>query len=947
MSSFGFTGTNAHVVLASGDESPPAAHAEPAREPTAQSGSGLLCIAAKAPAALNELEASYRQRLVNADVPALCAAANLGRTHFRAERIALLIDGDAVVERLRRHADAPMREPRVCLLFGARGEPDARLADDPRFNTIFEDWRRVAATLGSSLAPSGPLWALACSEALGELWRELGIEIDVVAGVGVGRLGAAVIAGRLDRASAARHALAGDAPGANPLSAGGALTLSEIDSILAEPPDRRPSHVLCLGQGFGDAAERLAAAGAQVLAPRANEGLDRRILARLYVDGASIDWRHVHGARRDSSLDLPSYPWQRERYWFGDELERDPTLKVLPRMPGTDALRFEVTISARSPAWLSEHALHLGGRRTPVFPAAAFLALAAEGARHLLGQQLFELGALRFERPLLIEGSARHTLQVVCSLPSNSEGEITIYSTPTEGDPSWVRHMRAALRRCDETPTRARPVEPPASGMLSLEAHYAAGEARGVVLGPSFRGLSWVALVDGEVRAAARLPTTLAPDAWLHPALLDSCFQGAGAPLYAEGLEGTWVPAGIERMRPCPPGEGIVAARLRCRWRQRTGGALVGDLEILDEAGRSGRDGGPALRAHRRARRGVAPLVGPHGLAAAAPARRARSPCRRSTCWSAPCNGRSIGDGTPRGLAATARPSPRSRPVRASMCSGPSLSSMRGTVAPRPTRGCSPGWTPSPPSRRVSRSIRSPRSRPHRNSRSSIAAAIARLRGGPARRRRSAPAPLPQRRREHRHAALCRVGRSRHDERRAARPGRRGGPLPIPPPPPPGPGDWRRHGRHHRRVARPLQSGDDSVPVHRRQRSPARPTLRSASPVTGSLSTRASTLRSILASRASRSVASTSWIAANVLHATRRLGETLANARPARAGRPAVRPRDHARTGMDRPDVRSHRWLVALRGRRLPRAAPAGGCIDLAPGLARRRIRRGPIVRTA
>ncbi|WP_043408200.1 type I polyketide synthase [Archangium violaceum] len=586
VSSFGFTGTNAHVVLASGDESTPSTHAEPTREPVARSGSGLLCIAAKAPAALDALEASYRQRLADADVPALCAAAHLGRTHFRAERLALLIDGGAVVERLRRPADAPAPEPRVCLLFGAHGEPDARLSGDPHLSACFDAWRRVAATLGTSLAPGGPLWALACAEALGEHWRGLGIELDVVAGVGIGRLGAAVVAGKLDRVVAARQALVGDAPAASALTADGALAFSEVEAILAEPPDRRPSHVLCLGQGFGDAAERLAAAGVRVLTPRADERFDRRILARLYVDGASIDWRHVHGERRVGDLHLSSYPWQRERYWFDDEPERGLRLEALPRMPGTDALRLEATISARSPAWLAEHALHLGGRRTPVFPAAAFLALAVESARHLLGQQPFELAELRFERPLMIEGAARHRLQVVCSPPVNSEGEITIYSTPAEGEPNWVRHMRAALRRCGEASAQARPVEPPTGDTLSLEAHYAAGEARGVVLGPSFRGLTWVALADGEVRAAASLPPTLEPGAWLHPALLDSCFQGAGAPLYAEGLQGTWVPAGVERIRPSLPGERVVSARLRCSWRPRTGDALVGDLEILDEAGR-------------------------------------------------------------------------------------------------------------------------------------------------------------------------------------------------------------------------------------------------------------------------------------------------------------------------------------------------------------------------
>jgi thioesterase domain-containing protein/malonyl CoA-acyl carrier protein transacylase/acyl carrier protein len=39
-------------------------------------------------------------------------------------------------------------------------------------------------------------------------------------------------------------------------------------------------------------------------------------LAELYVHGASVDWRQLNGGSRGRVVTLPSYPWQRSRYWY-------------------------------------------------------------------------------------------------------------------------------------------------------------------------------------------------------------------------------------------------------------------------------------------------------------------------------------------------------------------------------------------------------------------------------------------------------------------------------------------------------------------------------------------------------------------------------------------------------------------------------------------------------
>jgi acyl transferase domain-containing protein len=42
-------------------------------------------------------------------------------------------------------------------------------------------------------------------------------------------------------------------------------------------------------------------------------------LGRLYCSGVPIDWRAVHGAARPRRVPLPTYPFERRRYWFSEQ----------------------------------------------------------------------------------------------------------------------------------------------------------------------------------------------------------------------------------------------------------------------------------------------------------------------------------------------------------------------------------------------------------------------------------------------------------------------------------------------------------------------------------------------------------------------------------------------------------------------------------------------------
>jgi amino acid adenylation domain-containing protein len=233
-SSFGWSGTNAHVVV----EEAPAATAVP--EPAGDDTPRVLTLSAHAPEALRTLAKAYRARLSEPGAPALrdlCFTASLRRTHHD-QRLAVLGRTHAeFADRLNAFLEG---EARPGLAVGARGGSRklvfvfpgqggqwpgmARdLLDDPvfaaelaRVETALRphvDWS-LAEVLGADLADARidridridvlqpALFAVQL--ALAAMWRSYGVIPDAVVGHSMGEVAAACVAGILSVEDGAR-----------------------------------------------------------------------------------------------------------------------------------------------------------------------------------------------------------------------------------------------------------------------------------------------------------------------------------------------------------------------------------------------------------------------------------------------------------------------------------------------------------------------------------------------------------------------------------------------------------------------------------------------------------------------------------------------------------------------------------------------------------------------
>ena len=222
VSSFGFSGTNAHAVL---EEAPPVTVSS---ESTARPRQ-VLALSAKEPAALRDLVHEYREFLSSDNAGAvddICFTANAGRSHFE-HRLAVtgsspLELSEALGQRIadldQDAAPQPLK-PKVAFLFTGQGSQYAGMGRDlydtePVFRRALdrcdELYREATGqSLLSVLYPSDgqptridetectqpALFAI--EHAISELWRSWGVVPSAVIGHSVGELAAAVTAGAM------------------------------------------------------------------------------------------------------------------------------------------------------------------------------------------------------------------------------------------------------------------------------------------------------------------------------------------------------------------------------------------------------------------------------------------------------------------------------------------------------------------------------------------------------------------------------------------------------------------------------------------------------------------------------------------------------------------------------------------------------------------------------
>jgi acyl transferase domain-containing protein/acyl carrier protein len=324
-------------------------------------------------------------------------------------------------------------------------------------------------------------------------------------------------------------------------------------------------------------------------------------LSSLFVLGFNPDWQSFNDPRLRRRVALPTYPFQRRRHWMGTQRVKSQTSGQHPLLgKGIQSARgewvFESKLSLEALPYLNDHRVH----GIVVFPAPAYLEMAmACGQRAFAGQDCALTDFVILE-PLVLPESGELTVQLIAASYGAGSRNFEIFSceerTPGS-EPVWTLHATGRLAPSDAAaPANLAAfdeVRKRCAEQISSAAYYEKLGALNIDFGPCFRGIREICRRDGEALGRVEAPELVAAEAkryHVHPALLDSCFQLFGAAI-AGGEEQagahSYLMVGLERIviarSPSAP-----AFWTHCVLRQSDDDhaeELVGDMQLVNDDG--------------------------------------------------------------------------------------------------------------------------------------------------------------------------------------------------------------------------------------------------------------------------------------------------------------------------------------------------------------------------
>ncbi|TAJ15956.1 MAG: SDR family NAD(P)-dependent oxidoreductase, partial [Planctomycetota bacterium] len=281
-------------------------------------------------------------------------------------------------------------------------------------------------------------------------------------------------------------------------------------------------------------------------------------VGEVWSAGARVDASALHAGSAARLVELPTYPFERERHWQeipsgpAPAFERAATAGLAGAERASSVLAdgarlFESRLCADAPAWLDGHRVF--GR--VVAPAALYFGQALDAVAAALGTHAIELCDVSIERALELE---REPTAVEVLVEPDGDGARWRIASRGPQASAWTRHASGRAERASfAAPSAAAPsageldaARARCRAPLDPAQHFAEFAAVGLEYSGPFRGLRAAWSGAGEV--LAQLAVDASSGAFPHPALLDLCLQSCRALLDDAERKQTWLPVGIARL---------------------------------------------------------------------------------------------------------------------------------------------------------------------------------------------------------------------------------------------------------------------------------------------------------------------------------------------------------------------------------------------------------------
>ncbi len=277
-------------------------------------------------------------------------------------------------------------------------------------------------------------------------------------------------------------------------------------------------------------------------------------VAQLYHQGIKIDWRVFNRGHYAQDVKLPTYPFQRQQYWWkkakfwieenlNDRQQLHPLLGNCLTLAGTSEIYFKGQINAHNPKYLQDHCLE----NQTVFPATAYMEMALAAGKYIYSDRSFQLEKFTIKKPLLLTNKPTELQTVVSS--SENCCNLKIFSKNIQEN-DFILHSESIIKPALENTLARINIEVfklRSQPILDISGYYQELSKKGLNYGVDFQGIKQLWKGNNQALGYIEIADNIIDDNYqLHPALLDSCLQIIGAATESQEI---YLPVSLELLK--------------------------------------------------------------------------------------------------------------------------------------------------------------------------------------------------------------------------------------------------------------------------------------------------------------------------------------------------------------------------------------------------------------
>jgi len=324
------------------------------------------------------------------------------------------------------------------------------------------------------------------------------------------------------------------------------------------------------------------------------------MLVAVYLAGHNINWTAVHADASWRRIPLPTYPFQRKRYWIEDDTTHTQRAQKVVERPHplvgarinstTKETCYEACYSVQHASFFSDH--RVAG--TVVLPTTAELEAATVVGRMHFGTSRVSFDNAMHHQAMSFANGKNRTVRIMVTPLKSDRANFKLVSADTKESEVWHTHMTGTLRK-SEVPSGSafstKLVQARCQQTMSVADFYHWLDKLGLEYGPNFRGVQELHVGQREALTRVQLFCGLANTQYvMHPAFLDACLHAY--PLVLDGAEeakgdrrNSYLPISLEGFRCYQDGIDKAWVHIRLRSVEKDDTQVV-DIRVYDDAER-------------------------------------------------------------------------------------------------------------------------------------------------------------------------------------------------------------------------------------------------------------------------------------------------------------------------------------------------------------------------